>query len=81
MNAGCAHLWSGMRTFTSDDAFLIGPDPDVAGLHWVAALGGHGITCSAGLGRLAAAHLLEDAPDDALARALDPRRFRVTAAS
>jgi len=81
MDAGCAHLWSGMRTFTSDDAFLIGPDPDVAGLHWVAALGGHGITCSAGLGRLAAAHLLEDAPDDALARALDPRRFRVTAAS
>jgi D-arginine dehydrogenase len=80
-DAGCAHLWSGMRTFTSDDGFLIGPDPDVAGLHWVAALGGHGITCSAGVGRLAAAHLLGDAPDDAIASALDPRRFRITAAS
>jgi D-arginine dehydrogenase len=75
----CAHIWSGMRTFTEDDNFLIGPDPDVSGLHWVAALGGHGVTCSAGVGRLAAAHLLGDEPDDAVARALDPRRFLVSA--
>jgi glycine/D-amino acid oxidase-like deaminating enzyme len=74
----CAHIWSGMRTFTEDDNFLIGPDPDVSGLHWIAALGGHGVTCSAGVGRLAAAHLLGDKPEDAVARALDPRRFAVT---
>jgi len=79
MESGCAHLWSGMRTFTRDDGFLIGPDPDVAGLYWAAALGGHGITCSSGVGRLAAAHLLGDEPDDAVARALDPRRFLVSA--
>lgn len=78
-DSGCASIWAGMRTFTVDDGFLIGPDPDVAGLHWVAALGGHGITCSSGAGRLAAAHLLGDAPDDDTARALDPRRFPVAA--
>ena len=79
--SACAHIWSGMRTFTEDEAFLIGPDPDVCGLHWVAALGGHGVTCSAGAGRLAAAHLLGDEPDDEVACALDPRRFAVTAMS
>ncbi|MCH2104541.1 MAG: FAD-binding oxidoreductase [Planctomycetes bacterium] len=77
MDAGCAHLWAGMRTFTSDDDFLIGPDPDVDGLFWAAALGGHGVSCSAGVGRLAAAHLLDEEPSDKTARALDPRRFRV----
>lgn len=80
-DAGCAHLWSGMRTFTEDESFLIGPDPSVDGLHWVAALGGHGVTCSVGVGRLAAAHLLGDAPDDELACALDPRRFQIPARS
>jgi D-arginine dehydrogenase len=74
----CAHIWSGMRTFTTDDNFLIGPDPDILGLQWVAALGGHGVTRSSGLGRLAAAHLLGDEPDDEVSRALDPRRFAVT---
>ena len=78
--SGCAHIWSGMRTFTQDESFLIGPDPDVRGLYWVAALGGHGVTCSAGVGRLAAAHLLGDEPADEVARALDPRRFAVTTA-
>ena len=77
----CAHIWSGMRTFTEDDSFLIGPDPDVNGLHWIAALGGHGVTCSAGVGRLAAAHLLGDEPVDSVARALDPRRFAVKTAN
>ena len=81
MDAGCAHLWSGMRTFTSDDDFLIGPDPDVEGLYWAAALGGHGVTCSKGVGRLAAAHLLGDEPTDDTASALDPRRFLVTQTS
>ncbi|MCH2105563.1 MAG: FAD-binding oxidoreductase [Planctomycetes bacterium] len=78
MNAGCAHLWAGMRTFTSDDDFLIGPDPDVDGLYWAAALGGHGVSCSAGVGRLAAEHILGEDPSDDTARALDPRRSQVT---
>ena len=62
---------------SGDDDFLIGPDPDVDGLFWAAALGGHGVSCSAGVGRLAAAHLLDEEPSDETARALDPRRFRV----
>ena len=74
----CAHLWSGMRTFTEDDGFLIGPDPDISGLYWAAALGGHGVTCSSGVGRLAATHLLGIEALDEVARALDPRRFQIT---
>jgi sarcosine oxidase subunit beta len=43
-------LWAGLRTF-SDPGFLLGPDPQIGGLHWVAALGGHGVTVAAAVGR------------------------------
>lgn len=57
------HFWAGMRTFGPDKRSVIGPDPDVGGLFWVAGLGGHGITTSIGTGSLAAALLLgADAP-------------------
>ncbi len=77
-DAPVAHFWAGLRTFTSDDEFAIGPDPDVEGLFWVAGLGGHGMSTSIGVGRLAAA-LLRSAPVDAeLARALSPARLAAT---
>lgn len=51
--------WAGWRTFDADDAgrFVIGPDPSVPGLFWAAGLGGHGMTASFEVGRLAAAEL------------------------
>jgi len=73
-DAEAAHFWAGLRTFAADADFLIGPDPDVPGLFWVAALGGHGMSCSAGIGRLAAELLLGAAADDPLAPLVAPAR-------
>jgi D-arginine dehydrogenase len=74
-DAGAAHFWAGMRTFTEDANFAIGYDADVAGLFWVAGLGGHGMSTSVGVGRYAAALLAGDEVDAGLERALDPARF------
>jgi D-arginine dehydrogenase len=46
--------WAGLRTLTSDGRFVIGADPLVKGFIWCAGLGGHGVTASAAVGRLAA---------------------------
>ena len=46
--------WACLRTFAEDHRFLIGPDPRIGGLFWVGALGGHGVTSSWAVGRLAA---------------------------
>ncbi len=46
-----AQVWSGIRTLTSEGRFQVGPDPDVAGLHWAAGLGGHGMSCGLEIGR------------------------------
>jgi glycine/D-amino acid oxidase-like deaminating enzyme len=46
--------WAGLRTLTPDGRFVIGWDPRVEGLFWVAGLGGHGVTTSSAVGALAA---------------------------
>jgi D-arginine dehydrogenase len=61
-----------MRTVTEDDLPVVGPDPDVGGLFWVAALGGHGMSISAGIGRFAAELLLGRPVDEELRAALAP---------
>lgn len=38
--------WTGLRTFSPDRRPWIGPDPDLAGLWWLAGLGGAGVTCA-----------------------------------
>jgi len=45
--------WAGFRTLTPDGRFVIGWDPKVEGLFWVAGLGGHGVTTSSAVGALA----------------------------
>jgi D-arginine dehydrogenase len=63
--------WACLRTFARDERFVIGPDPDVRGLFWVAALGGHGMTSAYAVGRLAAEVILgRRAPGP-----FDPRRL------
>ncbi len=49
-----ARFWAGIRTFAPDRNFVIGWDPRVAGFFWVAGLGGHGVTTSWEVGRMAA---------------------------
>jgi D-arginine dehydrogenase len=50
--------WAGYRTLTPDGRFVIGPDPKLIGFVWCAGLGGHGVTTSAAVGRLAAQAVL-----------------------
>jgi D-arginine dehydrogenase len=45
--------WAGLRTLSADGRFVIGWDPKVKGLFWVAGLGGHGVTTSSAVGALA----------------------------
>ncbi len=46
--------WACLRTMAPDRRFVIGWDPKLAGFFWVAGLGGHGVTVSYSVGRLAA---------------------------
>jgi D-arginine dehydrogenase len=46
--------WAGFRTLTPDGRFVIGWDPQIKNLFWVAGLGGHGMTTSSAVGALAA---------------------------
>ena len=43
---------------------MIGRDPHVDGFVWVAALGGHGMSTSYGVGRLAAAAIAGERPSE-----------------
>jgi D-arginine dehydrogenase len=69
--------WAGQRTFALDGRFVVGWDPRCRGLFWVAALGGHGVTTSPSVGRLAADLLVAGpgTPASPIARALSPARL------
>jgi D-arginine dehydrogenase len=73
--------WAGLRTFAPDGEMVIGWDPAVEGLFWLAGQGGYGIQSAAGASAFAAALLLQQPVPDALARegvsaaALSPQRF------
>ena len=64
-DAGVHSWWAGWRTFPTGSQvhgghFAIGADPVVDGLFWAAGLGGHGMTSSFEVGRLAAHALAAD---------------------
>ena len=63
--------WAGHRTLTPDGRFVIGADARLSGFVWCAGLGGHGVTTSAAIGRLAA----EAVVDGKSAGAHAPARF------
>ena len=72
-----ARWWQGVRTLAHDRRFVIGPDPDLAGLFWCAGLGGHGMLASFRIGELAADALLGARPE----ASLSPSRFARGAAT
>jgi D-arginine dehydrogenase len=67
--------WACLRTFAPDRRPLIGADPRLPGLFHVSGLGGIGMQCSAAIGELAAALLLERSLDWIEAAALAPARL------
>jgi glycine/D-amino acid oxidase-like deaminating enzyme len=69
--------WAGQRTFAPDGRFVIGWDARIEGLFHVAAFGGHGVTVSPAVGRLAASMILAgpDREIPEIARPLSPARF------
>ena len=46
--------WAGLRSFVADKNLVVGYDPAVEGLFWLAGQGGYGIQTAAAAGRLAA---------------------------
>ena len=65
--------WAGLRTFGPDHNPVVGFDPEVEGLFWLAGQGGYGIQTAPAMARLAAALLVgEPAPPDITAEGLDP---------
>jgi D-arginine dehydrogenase len=74
-DARVARAWAGMRTFVPDDLFVIGGDPRLQGLYWVAGLGGHGITCAPTIGALAADWIAEGKSSHPAAALLAPDRL------
>ncbi|MGE3922318.1 MAG: NAD(P)/FAD-dependent oxidoreductase, partial [Lautropia sp.] len=58
--------WAGLRSFVADGDLVIGWDPAVAGLLWVAGQGGYGIQTAAAASALAAALALRGEPDPTL---------------
>jgi D-arginine dehydrogenase len=74
-DARVARAWAGMRTFAPDDLFVVGPDPRLEGLYWVAGMGGHGITCAPAVGTVAADWIAEGKSTHPAAAKLAPDRL------
>jgi glycine/D-amino acid oxidase-like deaminating enzyme len=74
-DVGVARAWAGMRTFAPDDHFVIGKDPRLQGLYWVAGLGGHGITCAPVVGAMAADCIVDGGSNHPAAAAFAPDRL------
>lgn len=55
--------WAGMRTFAPDRVPVVGFDPSVEGLFWLAGQGGYGIQTAPALSQLAADLVLGRTPD------------------
>jgi D-arginine dehydrogenase len=73
--------WAGLRTFAVDRVPVMGYDPDIPGLFWLAGQGGYGIQTAPALARLAAGVLGGEPPSGSAApdldpAALSPARFR-----
>jgi D-arginine dehydrogenase len=88
-DASVRRAWACLRTFAPDGAAVVGADPRLAGLHWIAGLGGHGMTGGLAAGELCAAgltgrdHPLKEAlgisPERALVSSPSRRQARLPA--
>ena len=74
--------WAGLRTFAADRTPVVGPDPEIEGLVWLAGQGGYGIQTAPAMAAAAAGLVLEGRLPHALMEAglseeiLGPARLR-----
>jgi D-arginine dehydrogenase len=73
VHARVRRSWACLRTFAPDRTTVVGADPRVAGLFWLAGLGGHGMSTGVAAGDVLRAAVTEQ--DDALVAALSPARL------
>lgn len=73
--------WACLRTFAPDRRPVIGPDPARRGLYYVCGLGGFGVTASAAIGELLAAHVSTGSTEWIDLAALTPARLPSAAPS
>ena len=75
---GVRQAWTGLRTEAPDGVPVVGFDPDVEDLFWLAGQGGYGFQTSSGIAALAVGLLegVRPAGSAELYDALDPARFR-----
>jgi len=71
-----SNTWAGLRTICADRAPVVGEDPEISGLFWLAGQGGHGIHTSPALGRIAAEILTRGSTELIDTRLISPARFR-----
>jgi D-arginine dehydrogenase len=72
--------WSGLRSFSSDRAHVVGEDPRCPGFFWLAGQGGCGIETSPAVGRIAADLIVDGRTALFDAGRIAPGRFAATAA-
>lgn len=56
--------WACLRTFAPDRELVAGPDPRIAGLHWLGGLGGRGMSVGPAAGELVARGIAGDFPSE-----------------
>lgn len=71
-NLGVRRSWACLRTFAPDRNLVIGRDPRVEGLAWLAGLGGHGMTLATAAAEILARELLAN---EAVPSAFAPQRL------
>lgn len=74
--AGLDRKWAGLRSFASDRLPVYGFDRQAPGFFWCAGQGGFGIQTAPAAAKMAAAMLLNTAPDPIVA-AIDPQAYAV----
>lgn len=71
------HKWAGLRTFSPDREFVLGPDHSNSGFVWAAGQGGYGIQTAPAVGSLVAALTLgREVPGGLVDLGVDIQTFR-----
>jgi D-arginine dehydrogenase len=67
--------WAGLRTFTPDQAMVVGEDPVVKGFFWLSGQGGSGIETSAAVGQIASDLIVDGHTEIMDVSQISPMRF------